>query len=52
MFTSEEKETFKQLFNKYCLQERTKGNCTGHECTWCPIDTAYNEIFHANDDEE
>ena len=53
MMTEKEKETFKELFGKYCRQEINKGHCDGVECNWCPIDKAYNEIFYLfNEDAE
>lgn len=55
--TPEEMESFNALFGKYCKQERTKRNCNGSECQWCPIRAAYREIFlqfddDANEDDE
>lgn len=52
--TEQEKQTFKELFSKYCRQEMNKGHCTGDTCEWCPINKAYDEIFYlfADDEEE
>ena len=52
MLTPAEKQTFKELFSKYCRQEMNKGHCTGSECEWCPINKAYDEIFYLFADDE
>lgn len=52
MMTNEEKQTFKELFSKYCRQEMNKGHCTGDTCEWCPINKAYDEIFYLFADDE
>lgn len=53
MMTAQEKQTFKELFSKYCRQEINAGHCDADGCEWCPIDKAYDEIFNRfTDDDE
>lgn len=52
--TKEELQQFKGLFRKYCHEEICKGHCNDDSCELCPVNSAYDEIFHrfANDQED
>ena len=53
MMTEQEKQTFRELFSKYCRQEINKGHCDADVCEWCPVNKAYDEIFYRfTEDEE
>ena len=43
--TNEDRKKFKSLFSMYCRKEQTLGHCSGTECSYCPIETAYREAF-------
>lgn len=46
ILTEQEKATFRQLFSKYCRQEEILGHCEADYCELCPVNQAYDEIFH------
>ena len=52
--TEEELQLFKELFSKYCRKEINKGHCAEDSCELCPVNAAYDEIFHkfANEPED
>ena len=48
-----ERKAFRKLFSKYCRQEINKGHCEPDGCEFCPVNSAYDEIFNRfSDDEE
>ena len=52
--TKEELQQFKGLFRTYCHEEICKGHCADDSCDLCPVNSAYDEIFHrfADDPED
>lgn len=54
--TPEEKDctaVFSKLFSQYCRQEINRGHCEPDCCDFCPVNSAYDEIFNRfTDDEE
>ena len=50
MLTSDEMQTFEDLFNKYCRQEVLKGHCEPDCCDICPVNGAHYEIFYKFND--
>lgn len=41
------------VFSKYCRQEINRGHCEPDCCDFCPVNSAYDEIFNRfTDDEE
>lgn len=44
--TNDELQQFKGLFRKYCHEEICKGHCNDDSCKLCPVNSAYDEIFH------
>ena len=51
LLTPEETVLFERLFSKYCKQEAFKKHCGADTCAWCPINKAYDEIFHRFQDD-
>lgn len=47
-----ERKAFRELFSKYCRQEINKGHCDSDGCEFCPVNSAYDEIFNRFSDEE
>ena len=47
MLTDEETEKFQALFSKYCRGEINKNHCSDGDCEFCPVNSAYKEIFHS-----
>lgn len=60
MMSKEEMQAFRELFSKYCRQEINRGHCEPDCCDFCPVNSAYDEIFNrftddgedSNDDDE
>ena len=53
MMSKEEMQVFSKLFSKYCRQEINRGHCAPDCCDFCPVNSAYDEIFNRfTDDEE
>lgn len=53
MMSKEEMQVFSKLFSKYCRQEINRGHCEPDCCDFCPVNSAYDEIFNRfTDDEE
>ena len=50
--SDEERQEFKNLFNKYCNSKREKGHCDDYGCENCLINSAYEEIFYDDEAEE
>ena len=50
--TEKELRLFKELFSKYCRHEINKGHCVEDSCELCPVNSAYDEIFHKFADEQ
>lgn len=49
----DEIKQFKLLFSKFCRGEINAGRCSGDDCCrWCPINTAYDNIFAETSDDE
>lgn len=46
ILTEQEKAIFRQLFSKYYRQEEILGHCDADYCELCPVNQAYDEIFH------
>lgn len=44
--TNDELQQFKGLFRKYCHEEICKGHCNDDSCELCPVNSAYDAIFH------
>ena len=46
MMSKEEMQVFSKLFSKYCRQEINRGHCEPDCCDFCPVNSAYDEIFN------
>lgn len=44
LMSKEELSDFKEMFGRYCCNERAVGNCDGSTCECCPIQKAYEEV--------
>ena len=43
-------QEFKNLFSEYCRNEVNQGHCDKGDCTFCPVNEAYERIFHESED--
>ncbi len=52
MMSKEEMQVFSKLFSQYCRQEINRGHCEPDCCDFCPVNSAYDEIFNRFTDDE
>lgn len=52
IMSKKEMLVFDKLFRQYCRQEISRGHCEPDCCDFCPINSAYHEIFNRFTDEE
>lgn len=46
-----DKKLFNQMFSEYCRSEVAADHCNDGDCTWCPVNMAWNKIFCCDEDE-